>query len=78
MTVLAHVGHWYHSLLYAVPIVLIALALWWSGRREAGGGRPDRAGSREPGGGEAGAAGPGGAPAANDPADRPGRPGPDG
>jgi hypothetical protein len=35
MTVLAHVGHWYHSLLYAAPIILIALALWWSGRREA-------------------------------------------
>ncbi|MFM8883492.1 MAG: hypothetical protein ACKOH7_01595 [Solirubrobacterales bacterium] len=34
MTVLAHVGHWYHSLLYAAPIVLIALALWWSGRRD--------------------------------------------
>lgn len=34
MTVLAHTGHWYHSLLYAAPIVLIALALWWSGRRE--------------------------------------------
>lgn len=34
MTILAHVGHWYHSLLYAVPIVLIALALWWSGRRD--------------------------------------------
>ena len=33
MTVLAHVAHWYHSLLYAAPIVLIALALWWSGRR---------------------------------------------
>lgn len=35
MTVLAHVGHWYHSLLYAAPIVLIALALWWSGRRDS-------------------------------------------
>lgn len=30
----AHTGHWYHSLLYALPIVLIALALWWSGRRD--------------------------------------------
>ena len=38
MTVLAHVGHWYHSLLYAAPIVLIALALWWSGRRDSGDG----------------------------------------
>lgn len=34
MTVLAHVAHWYHSLLYAAPIILIALALWWSGRRD--------------------------------------------
>lgn len=31
---LAHTGHWYHSLLYALPIVLIALAMWWSGRRD--------------------------------------------
>ena len=56
MSVLAHVGHWYHSLLYAAPIVLIALALWWSGRREgkarrekdgAGEGN-DRPGPQEP------------------------------
>jgi hypothetical protein len=46
MTVLAHVGHWYHSLLYAAPIILIALALWWSGRRA------DQAGSPKKGGGD--------------------------
>lgn len=33
-TPIAHTGHWYHSLLYALPIVLIALAMWWSGRRD--------------------------------------------
>ena len=29
---LAHAGHWYHSILYLVPVLLIAAALWWSGR----------------------------------------------
>ena len=51
MTVLAHVGHWYHSLLYAAPIVLIALALWWSGRRDGKARREDgsaREGSDRP------------------------------
>lgn len=33
---LAHAGHWYHSLLYLVPVLLIAAALWWSGRGEPG------------------------------------------
>lgn len=31
----AHVGHWYHVLLYLAPILLIGLGLWWSSRREA-------------------------------------------
>ncbi|MCU0313455.1 MAG: hypothetical protein MUC84_05265 [Solirubrobacteraceae bacterium] len=35
MTPLAHTGHWYHTLLYVAPVVLIAAGLWWSGRREA-------------------------------------------
>lgn len=36
MTVpLAHAGHWYHAVLYMAPVVLIAGALWWSGRRDA-------------------------------------------
>lgn len=30
----AHIGHWYHVLLYIAPIVLIGLGLWWSGRQE--------------------------------------------
>lgn len=33
--VLAHAGHWYHAALYMLPVVLIAGALWWSGRRDA-------------------------------------------
>jgi hypothetical protein len=31
---LAHSGHWYHSILYLVPVLIIAAALWWSGRGE--------------------------------------------
>ncbi|CAB4869693.1 unannotated protein [freshwater metagenome] len=29
----AHAGHWYQALLYIAPVVLIALGLWWSGRK---------------------------------------------
>ena len=32
---LAHAGHWYHAALYLLPVVLVAGALWWSGRRDA-------------------------------------------
>jgi hypothetical protein len=35
VTTLAHTGHWYHTLLYVAPVLLIAAGLWWSGRREA-------------------------------------------
>jgi hypothetical protein len=35
MTPLAHTGHWYHTLFYVAPVLLIAAGLWWSGRREA-------------------------------------------
>jgi hypothetical protein len=38
---LAHVGHWYHALLYLAPILLIGLGLWWSSRRDAGPERED-------------------------------------
>jgi hypothetical protein len=38
---LAHVGHWYHALLYLAPILLIGVGLWWSSRRDAGGERED-------------------------------------
>ena len=32
---LAHAGHWYHAALYMLPVLLVAAALWWSGRRDA-------------------------------------------
>jgi hypothetical protein len=32
---LAHSGHWNHTVLYVAPVILIALGLWWSGRRTA-------------------------------------------
>lgn len=32
---LAHTGHWYHTLLYVAPVVLIAAGLWWTGRAAA-------------------------------------------
>lgn len=37
---IAHAGHWYHTVLYILPVVLIALGLWWSGRREERPGPP--------------------------------------
>lgn len=30
---LAHAGHWYTTVLYIAPVVIVAVALWWSGRR---------------------------------------------
>lgn len=30
----AHTGHWLLNVIYIAPVVLIALGLWWSGRRE--------------------------------------------
>lgn len=41
---IAHAGHWYHTVLYVAPVILIALGLWWSGRRageESGPGRDE-------------------------------------
>ena len=32
--VLAHLGHWYHALLYLAPVVVVGLGLWWAGRGE--------------------------------------------
>ena len=32
---LAHIGHWYHALLYVAPVAFVAGGLWWSGRRDA-------------------------------------------
>jgi hypothetical protein len=31
---LAHLGHWYHSLLYLAPVIVVAVALWILERRE--------------------------------------------
>lgn len=33
---LAHAGHWYHTLLYVAPVIVIAVGLWWTGRTGAG------------------------------------------
>ena len=30
----AHIGHWYHSLLYLAPVAVVVVALWVSERRE--------------------------------------------
>jgi cyanate permease len=30
---LAHVGHWYHALLYLAPVLVVALVLWVQDRR---------------------------------------------
>jgi cyanate permease len=31
---LAHLGHWYHSLLYLAPVAIVAVWLWVVERRE--------------------------------------------
>jgi hypothetical protein len=31
---LAHLGHWYHSLLYLAPVVIVVVVLWFQERRE--------------------------------------------
>ncbi|MGE4425792.1 MAG: hypothetical protein AB7G37_04985 [Solirubrobacteraceae bacterium] len=31
--VLAHAGHWYHVILYLLPVALVAGGLWLAGRR---------------------------------------------
>ena len=42
---LAHTGHWYHTVLYVAPVLLVAVGLWWSGRKV------DQERERDPGGG---------------------------
>jgi hypothetical protein len=32
----AHLGHWYHSLLYLAPVVIVVVVLWVQERRERG------------------------------------------
>lgn len=29
---IAHVSHWYHSVLYAAPVLVVVVGLWLSGR----------------------------------------------
>ena len=41
---LAHAGHWYHALLYLVPVLVISAALWWSGGDDEGDGDGDEGG----------------------------------
>ncbi|MGZ4270787.1 MAG: hypothetical protein ACXVFN_16465 [Solirubrobacteraceae bacterium] len=31
---LAHLGHWYHSLLYLAPVAIVVVALWFVERRD--------------------------------------------
>jgi hypothetical protein len=31
---IAHVGHWYHSLLYLAPVVIVVVVLWMQERRD--------------------------------------------
>ena len=31
---LAHVGHWYHALLYLAPVLIVVVVLWVQERRE--------------------------------------------
>ena len=34
MTPFAHVGHWYHAILYLAPVLVVVVALWLSSLRE--------------------------------------------
>jgi cytochrome c-type biogenesis protein CcmH/NrfF len=40
---LAHLGHWYHSLLYLAPVLIVVVVLWVQERRERrrDGGEPE-------------------------------------
>jgi hypothetical protein len=33
VTVVAHIGHWYHVFLYLAPVVIVAGGLWFAGKR---------------------------------------------
>ena len=30
--VLAHFGHWYHALIYLVPVIIVMAMMWWGSR----------------------------------------------
>jgi hypothetical protein len=36
MLPIAHVGHWYHALLYLAPVLIVVVVLWIQERRERG------------------------------------------
>jgi cytochrome c-type biogenesis protein CcmH/NrfF len=38
---LAHLGHWYHSLLYLAPVIIVVVVLWFQERRERRRGGPN-------------------------------------
>ena len=44
---LAHLGHWYHSLLYLAPVVIVVVVLWFQERRERGRDDDDEADNAE-------------------------------
>ena len=58
--IVAHAGHWYHTILYLLPVIAISIALWRSGAKEErerkaraeSADRPERAarGDGDPGG----------------------------
>lgn len=41
---LAHIGHWYHAILYLAPVLIVVVALWVSSLRER---RANRDGERD-------------------------------
>ena len=41
MTPVAHVGHWYHAILYLAPVLFVVVALWISSVRERRSGARD-------------------------------------
>lgn len=43
MLVVAHLGHWYESVLYAAPMVIIGGVLWWTAHKERAASAADEA-----------------------------------
>ena len=55
--IVAHAGHWYHTILYLLPVIAISIALWRSGAKEE---RERKARADRPEGDERGDGDPGG------------------
>ena len=32
--VLAHIGHWYHALIYLAPVAIVLAMMHWGGRKD--------------------------------------------